>query len=259
MSDARILIVEDEGLAALSMKTYLEDQGYSVPAVVSSAEEAMELAPQLEPDIVVMDIRLEGEADGIEAGDRLAHGFHIPVIYLTAYSDEDTLVRASRTEPFGYLVKPLDERALSAAIRTALYKSGIERELRRTKEKLETILNCVRDGIVVAGIHGDLDYLNPSARRMLQLQESQPLSGTSVVGLFDLVNAEGARVSLPLQKVLIDGRNASLSGVELHSPSGMRLPIELDLTPLRDERGSPRGVVIAFRDLAERSAAERRD
>jgi len=256
MEKARVMIVEDEALAALSMKAYLEDQGYSVPAVLSTAEDAVEQTPRIEPDIVIMDIRLEGKADGIEAGDKIARGFRIPVIYLTAYSDSETLARASRTEPSGYLMKPLDERALCAAIETALYKSRIEAELRAVKRKQEIILNSVREGIIVAGIRGDIDYLNPAARRMFQFAEGEASSDRSVMSLFRLEDDCGSPVVLPLQRVLIDGKNASLSDMRLRRTDGNLVHIEVDMAPLRDERGSPKGIVIVVRDLVERKAAE---
>lgn len=256
MEKARVLVVEDEGLTALSIKAILETLGYSVPATLGTAEEAVEQTPQIEPDVVLMDVRLGGEVDGIEAGDRIAHGFRVPVIYLTAYSDEDTLARAARTEPYGYLVKPINERALCAAIETALYRARTEGKLRAAKEQQQSILNCIHDGIVVAGVRGNIDYLNPAARRLLRLDAAESLAGVSVLSLFSLEAADGSSVQLPLQRVLIDGRYASLSSVRLRTRGGGFVTVDLDVVPLRDERSAPQGLVVAFRAPEERSVAE---
>jgi len=114
-----------------------------------------------------MDIRLRGAIDGVEAANRIKSSFHIPVIYLTAYSDQPTLDRAKVTEPFGYILKPFEEKSLQAAVEMALYKAGMQAQLQRTKEKLETILGCMGEGVIVSSVNGRVEYLNPAAQRML--------------------------------------------------------------------------------------------
>ncbi|HET7838222.1 MAG TPA: SpoIIE family protein phosphatase [Rectinemataceae bacterium] len=253
MGKARILIVEDEALSALAIKSYLEDCGFSVGEVLSSGEEAVAAAAETEPDVVLMDIKLDGPIDGVEAAERITKGLRIPVIFLTAYSDSETLRRASLTEPFGYVVKPIDERALSAAIETAIYKASMDRELRATKEKQETILRCVGDGIAVADLHGSVEYLNPAARRLLGFGDSEPLAGVSLFKLFPLSDGKtGESLFLPLQRVVIDGQTVGISDASLAISGGMKTAVDIDLAPLKDDRGSPRGVVMAFRDVSER-------
>jgi PAS domain S-box-containing protein len=253
MEKIRVLIVEDEALSALAIKSYLEDCGYDVPDVVSSGAEAVLAAAQTEPDVVLMDIKLDGPVDGVEAAAKITKAFRIPVIFLTAYSDADTLKRARLTEPFGFVIKPIDERALAASIEMAVYKSSMDRELRATKEKQETILRCVGDGIAVADAHGAIDYLNPAARRLMGLLEGESTAGTSLFKLFTLFDGTtGESVFLPLQRVVVDGQTVSLSDLTLATVEGSRIGIDIDLAPLRDDRGSPHGVVLAFRDITER-------
>ena len=132
MTKARILVVEDEGIVALNIQSSLESLGYDVPVVVASGEEAIEEAERTRPDLVLMDIMLEGEWDGVEAAEQIRQRFNIPVIYLTAYADENTLQRAKIAEPFGYLLKPFEERELHTTIEIALYKHKAEEE----REKL---------------------------------------------------------------------------------------------------------------------------
>ncbi|MBU4534413.1 MAG: response regulator [Euryarchaeota archaeon] len=122
MVNEKILIVEDEELVAQDIKSILEDLGYVVPAIISSAEEALEKIEQNCPDSVLMDIMLEGEMDGIEAAHVIGDRFDIPVVYLTAYSNGDVLKRAKKTEPYGYILKPFQEQDLKVNIELALYK-----------------------------------------------------------------------------------------------------------------------------------------
>lgn len=128
----RILVVEDEAIEAMALQGRLENLGYAVSAVVDSGEEAIERAAELSPDLVLMDIRLRGAMDGIEAAGQIRVRFDIPVVYLTAYADRATLDRAKLTGPYSYLLKPVEERALHSAVEIALYKHGIESALRQS-------------------------------------------------------------------------------------------------------------------------------
>src|SRR5262245_27333331 len=118
----KVLVVEDEAVVAINLQERLERLGYEVPALAACGEEAVRLAATVEPDLVLMDIRLKGSMDGIEAAEEIRRRYHRPVIYLTAYADEATLRRAQVTEPFGYLLKPFREPELYTCIEMALYK-----------------------------------------------------------------------------------------------------------------------------------------
>lgn len=122
MSKADILVVEDDALVAISIKCTLEKLGYTVPSVVSSGEEALEKAKECKPDLVLMDIVLKGDMDGIETASQIGSCYNIPFIYLTAYADSDTKKRAEATGPCGYIVKPFKEKELAVAIEKALGK-----------------------------------------------------------------------------------------------------------------------------------------
>ena len=140
MTEAKILIVEDESLVAKDMKNLLGKMGYVVPATVSSGEVAIQKVAETQPDLVLMDIMLKGDMDGVEAAEQIRDIFHIPVIYVTAYADEDTMRRAKITAPYGYILKPFQERELQIAIEMALYKHKIERELEESKQWFSTTL-----------------------------------------------------------------------------------------------------------------------
>lgn len=135
MAKGRILVVEDERIVAKDISKRLKDLGYGVVAAVSSGEAAIETATEARPDLVLMDIQLKGSVDGIEAAEKIRSELNIPVIYLTAYADENTLQRAKVTEPFGYIIKPFDERDLHAAIEIALRRRLAESAVRVALEK----------------------------------------------------------------------------------------------------------------------------
>jgi CheY-like chemotaxis protein len=125
---ARILMVEDERIVAASIGLCLEREGYVVAGNAGSAERAIALAAELKPDLILMDINLGGGPDGVEAAREIQKAAPVPVIFLTAYSDSETLARAGAVTPFGYLVKPVEDRALRPAIEMALYRHRAERE-----------------------------------------------------------------------------------------------------------------------------------
>jgi DNA-binding NarL/FixJ family response regulator len=123
MHRATVLVVEDEAIVAADLTGKLKQLGYEVVGTAATGEEAVELACTLRPDVVLMDIWLKGPMDGIEATETLHCQLDVPVIYLTAHSDSATLDRAKITQPFGYILKPFEERELATNIEMALYKS----------------------------------------------------------------------------------------------------------------------------------------
>src|SRR5215471_19155846 len=124
MAKARVLVVEDEAIVAMDVATQLEDLGYEVAGVAATGDEAIKKVASAHPDLVLMDIVLLGAIDGVEAAETIRRVFDIPVVYLTAYDDDTILERAKITQPFGYIVKPLQERELHKTIEIALYTAG---------------------------------------------------------------------------------------------------------------------------------------
>ena len=134
MADVKILLVEDESIEAMDIKRTLESFGYKVPYIASSGEEAVEKALEIMPDLILMDIILKGDIDGIEAVSKIKDQ-NIPVIYLTAHSEETTIERAKLTEPYGYIIKPYERIELKYAIELAIYKNQMEKELKESEKK----------------------------------------------------------------------------------------------------------------------------
>jgi CheY-like chemotaxis protein len=139
MTQATILVVEDEGIVAQEIKSRLEKTGYTVCAVAHDGQTAVARAGEMRPALVLMDIRLKGDMDGIEAAGLIRDRFNIPIVYLTAYTDPATLERAKAMEPFGYVVKPFETRSLIASIEIAIHRHRSESE-RIYREKLQAVL-----------------------------------------------------------------------------------------------------------------------
>ncbi len=143
-SKIKIMIVEDEIIAAESEKRSLEELGYSVTSTVASGEKAIKKAEEDKPDLVLMDIELKGKMDGIEAAGIISSRFHIPSIFVTAYADDKILERAKITEPFGYIIKPFEKRELHSNIEMALYKNKAEEERKKLIKELQDSLAKVK-------------------------------------------------------------------------------------------------------------------
>ena len=139
MKKTRVLIVEDQRIVAEDIKRTLLDMEYDVTSIESSGEDAVNAAQKDNPDLVLMDILLNGEINGIEAADRIRTRSEIPIVYLTAYADEETLQQVKTTEPFGYIIKPFENKELRTTIEVALYKSRMEKKIRHLNTVLSNI------------------------------------------------------------------------------------------------------------------------
>ena len=165
----KLLIVEDESIVALDIKHRAEALGYEVVGIAASGEEAIELAREKKPDIVLMDIILKSEMDGIEAAEIIKRDHDIPVVYLTAYSDKETLERAKLTEPFGYLIKPFEDRELHSTIEVAIYKHKMDSKLRISEERYRKLAESSPDLIILLDKKEEIMFLNDAFERVTRL------------------------------------------------------------------------------------------
>lgn len=258
MANVRILVVEDEGIIAKDLDYTLKGLGYTVPAIAFSGEDAIKKAAELRPDLVVIDIVLKGHMDGVQAAEEIRDRFDIPVIYLTAYSDDKTLERAKVTQPFGYIVKPFDERELYTNIEMVLFKHNMERKLRESKQWLSTTLRCIGDAVVATDVSGFVTFMNPVAETLTGCKEEH-VTGKPLREVFSIVSeSTGRQVEDPAGKVLRTtvperlGNDAILIGKD-----GTSRPIDDSVASIRDDKGNISGVVHVFRDTTERRRAEK--
>jgi PAS domain S-box-containing protein len=164
---AKIIIVEDENITALDIRKRLHGLGYEVPATASSGEEALAKVAEFSPDLVLMDIVLRGAMDGVQAANKIRCDYNIPVVFLTAFSDSDTLHRAKVTEPFGYVLKPFEERSLHTAIEMALYKHRAEETLRETTAFSESLLRTLPFGMGIVDEQGKILFVSKAMRELV--------------------------------------------------------------------------------------------
>ncbi|MFP4424993.1 MAG: response regulator [Spirochaetaceae bacterium] len=167
MSGERIAVVEDERLVALDIKNHLERFGYVVPRTFTRAEDLLAYIANEPPELVLMDIHLEGELDGITAAERIRRDFDIPVILLTAYADEATIERARTSRPFAYLIKPFNSRELRTSIVISIERHNLERAVRERQLLLNTVVENVGEGIFLCDQSGTVRYVNGIAASML--------------------------------------------------------------------------------------------
>lgn len=171
---ARIMIVEDERIVAFNLQQRLAHMGYEVPAVAASGQESLDLMESTQPDLVLMDIHIEGDMDGIEVAAQLQQHRSVPVIYLTAYSEDATLARARETKPYGYLIKPFSERELHATIQMALERHSVEKALSDSQDRLHHALDAASMGVVDLDDRTRLVTLSEQAGQLLGLDATKP-------------------------------------------------------------------------------------
>jgi PAS domain S-box-containing protein len=252
MAQAKILIVDDEVVVAEDIRRQLRALGYLVVGVVASGDEAVRLAGEHQPDLILMDIKLKGPMDGIDAARTIQSRYGTPVIYLTAFSDEETLERARETLPLAYLIKPFVSSDLRAALELALFRQRVSRISEQRGRWLEAVVLSMEDAVVTVDQQGRVTMLNPAAEGLTGWAQPDAL-GKAVQEVMVLLDPESGRpVPNPAIQVLRKGTSADLGGRPflLVSRNGHEHRITDSAAMIRDERGNPSGVVLVFRPVA---------
>ncbi|MBW4473400.1 MAG: PAS domain S-box protein [Stenomitos rutilans HA7619-LM2] len=255
-----ILVVEDESVIAADIKDCLENLGYAVPAIVVSGEAAVATATTVRPDLVLMDIRLKGDMDGVQAAAAIWTHLRIPVVYSTGHSDRSTMERAKATEPFGYVLKPIEEQELYVAIETALQRFRLERDLQEREQWLSSILKAIGDGVIVTDASSRVRFLNGAAEALTGWRQEEAI-GKESAEIFCPIHEE-TRVPLPnpIHEALQTGQLVYLpDNTLLCSKNGRDVPISDSAAPFHNDSGNVTGVVLVFRDVTERRQAEERN
>lgn len=257
MVASRILVVEDERIVAKDLELRLQALGYEVVGVAATGSDAVRLTSELSPDLVMMDIRLHGEMDGIEAAARIRKDHFIPVVYLTAHSDEETLKRAQVTEPYGYILKPFQERELRTVIEMGLYKHRAERDLRASERRYATTLASIGDGVIATDRHATITFLNPVAERLTGWPASEAV-GSPLEDVFRIYNeSTGEKMANPVDRVLREGVVVGLANhAALVTRGGGEVPIEDCAAPIMDDLSTGVGAVLVFRDVSDQRRQE---
>ena len=258
MSTAKIFIVEDEAIVAESLNDQLEALGYIVTGKAPSGEEALRNIKNNLPNLVLMDIMLEGEMDGVETAQQIRELYGIPVIFLSAYSDSETLGRAKLTEPFGYLIKPYKDRELHTTLEITLYKHRMEKRVREHERWLDTLLRSIGDGVITVGIDGLLTSMSPVAEMLTGLKEAEQIK-KDLLGILQIEESGVYPIMPDLIDQALDGETVSCLVDDepiLLNANGKRIVIDFSAAPIRNDQDEIIGAVLTMRDISARKQAE---
>jgi PAS domain S-box-containing protein len=247
----KVAIVEDEFIVALDIRSFLERSGYAVSGVYSSGEDLLAQFEATRPDLVLMDIKIRGKLDGVETASIVHERYYTPVVLLTAFADDETIARAKITQPYGYIIKPFEERELKTAIEIALYRATMEKKLRESEERYR---NLFHDGIsanFLADTTGVITEANPAFRVLVGLgpDEGLPSMGTLVPDPTALAS---------FMEMAYSERGLRLEELPLRSIGGRDLVVLANAAPLRDADGAIRGLRCELIDTTERRKLEER-
>lgn len=254
---AKILVVEDESVVAWHVQEALHKLGHEVIKIVTTGREAIQIAAQARPHLVLMDIRLQGDIDGVAAAKNIYFQLDVPVVYLTAHADEQTLQRATETSPFGYLVKPFQEAELQATIKIALQRHQLEKALKDTQQWYATTLISIGDATIATDIDGLITFMNPTAEILTGWNQEQAL-GALITQILDIVDEDTRKpIENPLLAAMCRGDTMTLPpGALLRAKDGTERPIGDSASPIRNRDGQIIGGVMVFQDLSDRRRVE---
>ena len=256
-----VLLVEDERLVARDLQRSLIRFGYNVPITVASAQDAVAACRVAAPSVALVDIHLRGPVDGIALGQRLRDEFDVPFVYLTAYADEETVSRASATQPGGYLLKPINHDEMRIAIEVAIHRHAADLALRKHQRWAADVLDVAGEGIVVVGPDGQFRIFNEMARKILGIGDGastpDPDTWSRDWMLLD-TSAAFPAAELPLVRAL-RGEAADRVDVLVRSDQLAKdVILSVNSRPMRDAFGQVDGAVVTFRDVTAMRRSQQR-
>jgi PAS domain S-box-containing protein len=252
-----VLIVEDEKIVVWDIKEALEKLGHNVFEGGATGEEAIQTASTIRPDLVLMDIQLEGEMNGITAAAEIYRRFNIPVVYLTAYADEQTLAQATLTNPFGYLIKPFQSKQLHTTIQIALQRHQLEQSAKNQQAWLSDTLTSIGDAAIATDLNGGVTFMNPMAEHLTGWQQSEIL-GKNINQVIPLIYQENREpVENPGIQVMRLGYPLNLpDGCVLRQKDGSERVISDSAAPIKNQDGEIVGSIMIFQDRTDSQNAQ---
>jgi two-component system, cell cycle sensor histidine kinase and response regulator CckA len=244
-----ILVVEDERIVARDIQRSLVDLGYDVPTTAASAEQAIRLASERCPSLVLMDVQIKGDRDGIETAKLLRQRFDVPIVYLTAFSDPATVERAKVTEPYGYLLKPVKTNELRSVVEVAIYKHELDRQHRRRERWYSTTLHSIADAVISVDLAGNVTFMNRVAEELTGVSVAKAL-GVPASDVLNIRNRDSERLlETPIDQALRERRTVVFEqGKLIHAGSGVVRSINDSAAPVIDN-DEVIGAVMVFRDV----------
>ncbi|HII99715.1 MAG TPA: response regulator [Methanoregula sp.] len=247
MSAATIFIVEDELIEAEDIRQTLEKQGYHIAGICRSGESALAAFKSIQPDLVLLDIHLAGPMDGIDTAEQIHTRYHIPVIFLTAHADEASLERAKVTEPYGYVLKPFDERELRSSIEMALYKHRMEEQVREDARTIRVLANAIADAVMLLDENCQVIALNDAMSR--RLKDSYPLVHTVPAIQFD---HDGMFTSLESQVSAVLKTGIPVRFEEKRNDEWFEVSLHL----VNGREGQKKRVLVQYHDITDHKMFE---
>ncbi|HEX5647148.1 MAG TPA: response regulator [Nitrospira sp.] len=250
MSQATILVVEDETIVAKDIQCTLARLGYRVPATATSGEEALRKAAEIRPDLILMDIVLKGPMDGVETARELRARYAVPVVYLTAYADDYALERAKTTEPAGYLLKPFQTAELRPTIEMALHRSETERQAKESLRWLATTVRLVSDGVITTDCLGHITYMNAEAESFTGWEAGVAVGYPLELLLGRVGGESGCRAGNVAERAVAECRIVPIEDHVFITKSGACCVIQGRVAPVVTEEGAVIGAVVVCRARA---------
>ncbi len=253
MEKKKILIVEDERIVAEDIKIKLEYVGYAVVGIASSGEKSLKKAEKLQPDLVLMDIVLEGKMDGIEAAAQILSLFNIPVVYLTAYSDVRTVKKAKLTEPFGFITKPFETQDLFTAIEMALYRHKLRNMLKESEERYKALFDRSLSYVYLHDFNGHFIDANEATLKALGYTRKEMLP-LNFISLID--KSQRPKAAQSLEEIIRTGHQNKPDEYKLIRKDGKYIWVETEGSLIYKD-GKPFAVQGIARDITEKKIAEK--
>lgn len=248
MSNTKVMIVEDEKIVAMDIKSSLENLGYTVTAIADSSETALKKVVETRPDLILMDIHIKGDVDGITTAEKIHTNFNIPVIYLTANADNKTLQRAKLTEPFGYILKPFEEKELNVSIEMAIYKHQKESQVRANGQWFATTLKSIGDAVIAVDNNNTVVFVNTIAETLTGWKHEDAI-GKKLLDIFNVLEQETRKL------IATSAIQNTQRGIVIDLPedtsivakTGKLIPITGSAAAIRNSRGNITGSILSFR------------
>jgi len=257
--DYKILIVEDAKLIALHLQKILDNAGYNIVGVASNRSEALSVVKKNSPDLILMDIMLSDADDGIETMAEIQKEKEIPVIYLTALTDRNTVERAKETKPYGYIMKPFQAEQVVTLVEMALHKYSAENKLKESEKKFKAAVSSISDSLIFLNEEFKINYINKTAERILETT-SEESKGKNFYDVVDLKHFETGEDVSNIWEGGPNSKDIPIRPMYMVQKSNERIPIgDGMISKVFDHKDKLKGVVITFRDITNKLKKKNRE
>jgi len=249
----KILIVEDESLVALNLRQVLGEFGLEVVGTAESADEALAIVKDSQPDLALMDVNIKGRINGIQTARMLLNDqFHVPAIFLTSYSDDKTVEEATRESPYGYLLKPFNPRELKATLQVALHNAGVDSDLRRAHRTLTATVDGAFEAIFLMSAAGEVQFMNHAAEKLTGIARQNAIDKR----ISELLHLQDQRGCIDLSPGRALRQPIEIFGLFLKTRPGRSLLVDLAIAALPDSEGRAKRYVLSLRKAEKRFLAQ---